>query len=173
MQVDGSTYGIASQGGDSRFTHRFAIVTHGAWDPAASMRFALDHQNPLVAAAVTGGASAPLTAPIWTLLDLPSADVLLWALKPAEEGIAQGLVARVWNVADASRTFNLSLPAHGLTSARRVTHLETDLGAASLASGVLGATLARQQMATFRLFPGTTPALDVIPPAAIRDLSAD
>jgi len=172
MQVDGATYGIASQGGDSRFTNRFALRTHGAYDPAAAMRFSLEHQNPLVAARVTGTSASPLPAATWQLLDLPSNDVLLWALKPAEEGIGQGLIARVWNVAEGSRSFTLGLPGAPISSARRVTHLETDLGAAALSGGALSGSLARQQMATYRLFPSGATA-DVTPPARVIDLNSN
>jgi alpha-mannosidase len=172
MQVDGSAYGIPAQGGDSRFTHRFALRAHGDYDGAAAMRFALEHQNPLVATRVTGAAGAPLPATGWSLVTLPSTDVMLWALKPAEDGPTSGVVARVWNLADASRAFTLALPPTGIAAARRTTHIETDLGPAALAGGVVGETLARQQLATFRLVPqgAIGPAEDTIPPAAIRDL---
>jgi alpha-mannosidase len=172
MQVDGATYGIANQGGDSRFTNRYALRVHGAYEPAAAMRFALEHQNPLVAARLTGGASGPLPATTWSMLSLPASDVLLWALKPAEEGIGQGVVARVWNLAEASRSFTLALPATGVSAARELTHIETDLGPASLAGGTVSDNLARQQLATYRLTPagGITPTPDTTPPAAIQDL---
>ena len=172
MQVDGSGLGIANQGGDSRFLDRFAFVPHGAWDPSAAMRTSLEHQNPLIAARVTGGTSAPLPAGTWSLIALPSPDVLLWALKPAEEGIGQGVIARVWNVADGARTMALSLPAYGIASARRTTHIETDLGSVTLAGGAVQQSLARQQLATFRLFPGAGGGPDVTPPASIRDFSS-
>ena len=41
--------GIPNQDGNSQFLQRFALRTHGPWDPAAAERFALEHQNPLVA----------------------------------------------------------------------------------------------------------------------------
>ena len=173
MQVDGSAYGITSQGGDSRFTNRFALRTHGAYGPAAAMRFSLEHQNPLVAARVTGAPGGALPATTWRLIDLPSNDVLLWAIKPAEEGIGQGLIARVWNLAEGPRSFTLGLASNSITSARRVTHLETDLGAATLAGGVVSASLARQQMATFRLFPGGAVQADAVAPAMIDDLTVE
>jgi alpha-mannosidase len=171
MQVDGTGLGITGQGGDSRFTNRYAFRSHAAYDGAAAMRFALEHQNPFAVARVTGAAASPLPATTWSLLSLPASDVLLWALKPAEEGIGGGVIARVWNVADASRSFSLALPPYSITAATRTTHLETDLQSATLLAGQVQASLARQQMATFRLQPGGSPVGDVIPPAAVRDLA--
>jgi hypothetical protein len=48
--------------------------------------------------------------------------VLLWALKPAEEGIAEGIIARVWNQSSDARSFSLAL-ATGIAGARRTTHI--------------------------------------------------
>ena len=53
-QIDGSSLGILNQGGDSYFTQRFALQTHGAFGQTAAMKFALEHQNPLVATFVDG-----------------------------------------------------------------------------------------------------------------------
>ena len=156
MQVDGPDLGIQNQGGDNLFLNRFALRTHGAFDPAAAMRFSLEHQNPLVAAPLTG-TSGTLPPGSWSLLTLPSPDVLLWALKPAEEGIAAGVIARTWNLADAPRSFTLALPTQGIASAKKTTHLETDLEAVPVASGQLTQTLRRQQLATWRLMPGFAP----------------
>ena len=153
MPGNGATT-MTGQNGDSFFLDRFALRTHGAYDPAAAMRFALEHQNPLVATPVTGDATAPLPAADWSLVSIDSPDVLLWALKPAEEGIAQGgVIARVWNLAEAPRTVALALPTVGLGSPRHVTHIETDLRAAALFGGALVDTLLRQQLRTYRLFP--------------------
>ncbi len=172
MQVDGTTYGIANQGGDTRFMNRFALRAHGAYDGAAAMRFALEHQNPLVATRVTGTAGSTLPATTWALVSLPSSNVMLWSLKPAEEGIGQGVIARVWNLADATSSLSLTLPPTGIASAERTTHIETNLGAATLAGGALTASLARQQMATFRLFPQSAIVAnpDNIRPAPVGDL---
>lgn len=119
MQVDGTAFGIPAQGGDTQFVNRFSFRRHGAYDPAAAMKFALEHQNPLVSAKLTGGAAGPLSPDTLAFVRLPSDDVLLWALKPAEEGIESGLIARVWNLADAPRTFALCVPKLGETIDRK------------------------------------------------------
>ncbi|MBK8232916.1 MAG: glycoside hydrolase, partial [Candidatus Eisenbacteria bacterium] len=101
------------------------------------MRFALAHQNPLVATRVTGGVGAPLPEDQYALLTLGSDDVLLWSLKPSEEGIDAGLIARVWNLAEGTSAMALSLPPHSLASASAATHVETDLAPVVLNGGVL------------------------------------
>jgi alpha-mannosidase len=79
--------------------------------------------------------------------------VLLWAVKPAEEGIDRGVMVRLWNVSDAPATATLTL-ASGLSSAQRTTHIETDLEPVTLtAAGALPANFARQQLQTYRLSP--------------------
>lgn len=153
MQVDGPGLGFAGQGGDSVFVNRFALRRHGPFDPAAAMRFALEHQNPLLAARLTGGLAGALPEAALSFVSLPSPDILLWALKPAEEGIAAGIVARVWNLAEGARELRLALPPVQELSAMRTTHIETDLEPATVANGVLEDVLARQQMRTYRLRP--------------------
>jgi alpha-mannosidase len=61
-QVDGASLGIPNQGGDSHFLQRFALQTHGTFDSASAMRFALEHQNPFVTGEVTDGSAYPETS---------------------------------------------------------------------------------------------------------------
>ena len=153
MQVDGPSLGIPNQGGDTYFLNRFSLRRHDAFDPAAAMRFALEHQNPLVEARLTATGTGLLPADTYSFVSLPSSDVLLWALKPAEEGISSGIIARVWNLAQGQRSFQLSLPTVTGIVATRTTHLETDLGPAFVLNGAVNDVLARQQMRTYRLAP--------------------
>lgn len=162
MQVDGPSLGIADQGGDTYFLNRFALRRHGAQDPAAAMRFSLEHQDPLVAARLTGSAAGPLPGDSCSFVTLPSNDIVLWALKPAEEGIEAGAIARVWNLAQGQRSLQLSLPRMSQMIVTRTTHVETDLGPATVSNGVLTDVLERQQMRTYRL--GPPPASASVPP---------
>lgn len=151
MQVDGAGMGISGQGGDSSFLDRFGLMTHGAFDPAASMRMSLEHQNPLVGLRVSGAVGAPLPADRWSLLSIDGSDILLWSLKPAEDGASSGLVARAWNIADSPRSFTLHVPGWTMAEAWKVTHIETDLAAASHTDTTLTDFMARQQMKSWRL----------------------
>jgi alpha-mannosidase len=129
-QVDGDQLGIPSQGGNRTFLQRFALKPHAAYDAASAMKFALEHQNPLVTGTVdrTAGDESQEHYPEtdFSLVQISNPSVLLWALKPHDDGIEQGLVARMWNVSDADVTSNLTL-AGEVKTAYRTTHIETDI----------------------------------------------
>lgn len=170
MQTDGEGSGLLDQGGDTRFRNRYAVRAHGPWDAAEAMRFALEHQNPLTAVPATGGALASLPEDAWSFLAIDDPHVLLWALKPAEEGIAHGVIARAWNLSDAARLATLQRPLVPIVWARRTTHVETDLGTAPVLAGALRDSLPAWGMRTWRLaFDHET--LHTAPPAPILALS--
>lgn len=148
-QVDGPNLGIPNQGGDTKFLQRFALQTHGAFNQTSAMKFSLEHQNPLVTHQVTG-TDPSYNEKNYSFLTISDPDVLLWALKPAEDGISQGVIARVWNQANAARNYTLSL-APSIVSGKRTTHIETDIADASIVNGNLSASLTGNQIQTHRL----------------------
>ena len=149
-QVDGPKLGIPDQGGDRHFRLRFALQTRGVFDPAEAMRFALEHQNPLAAGMVTGGSAAAYPEPSYSLLKIASPEVLVWAVKPAEEGIEQGAIVRFWNTAHhpVQTEIEFSRP---IRRAQRTTHIETDLSDAPRVNGKLPVSFSAQQIQTYRL----------------------
>lgn len=148
---------IADQGGDNAFLRHFALRTHAGYDQVAAMRFALEHQNPLITGQVTG-TDAAYPADNHSLLTISNGNVLLWALKPADDGIAKGVIARVWNLAAGASDFTLRLPNDTLLSAAQTTHIETHVADLPLTSGALGDTLQPQQIKTYALSPGNAVA---------------
>ena len=117
------------------------------------MRFALEHQNPPVTGAVNGRSSASLPLASFSLLTVSNSDVLLWALKPAEEGIGHGVIARLWNASELSASATLTFVS-GLAAAQRTTHIETDVEPVSLdVNAMLPTVFTRQQFQTYRLTP--------------------
>ena len=112
------------------------------------MRFALEHQNPLVVGSAIGGGHYPPDS--YWLVSSSDPGVLLWALKPSEEGIDEGVIARYWNVRSAERSIQITLNAP-LAGARAVTHLETDLASLPVSGNAVTARFAPQQIRTFRL----------------------
>jgi alpha-mannosidase len=150
-QVDGSWLGVPGQNGNTRFLQRFALRPHGAYDQTAAMKFALEHQNPFVTGAVISDDGGAYPETTYSLLAVSNPDVLLWALKLHEDGLEQGLVARLWNISDAAATAEIAVTP-GLSAACRTTHVETDIETVPLTgTGALPAAFARQQMQTYRL----------------------
>ncbi|MBL8498480.1 MAG: hypothetical protein JNK39_11725, partial [Nitrosomonas sp.] len=112
-------------------------------------KFSLEHQNPFVTGTVTG-IEPHYSENAYSFLTISNPDVLLWALKPAEDGIENGIIARVWNQANAAKNYTLSL-APGIVSGKKATHIETDITDASIVNGRLAATLSANQIQTHRL----------------------
>jgi alpha-mannosidase len=147
-QVDGTNLGIQNQGGDSTFVQRFALSPHETFDAVSAMQFALEHQNPLVAGTITGGTAYPETSR--TFLNLSDPNVLLWAFKPAEEGIANGLIVRAWNMAQEPVECRIELPGLNITQAQETTHLETALADVPVEDNAIVQSFNQRQMTTFR-----------------------
>jgi alpha-mannosidase len=150
-RIDNLGRGI-NQGGDKYFLQRFALNVHAAYNPTTAMQFAMEHQNPLTTALVDGVAGSPYPASSYSFLSVSNPNVLLWALKPAEEGIASGIMARVWNQG-AAGTVAVGLPGlkSGVVSAMQSTHIETDLNALPVSGGAVTAAVNPKQIVTLRL----------------------
>jgi alpha-mannosidase len=79
-------------------------------------------------------------------------------MKPHEEGIARGIVVRLWNVSHQPAKFALDFSTAQLQAAYRANHLETREQALPLRDGQLEDTLAPQQLQTYLLLPASTTA---------------
>lgn len=124
------TSGITDQGGDRRITHRFSLLPHGAYSRVDAMKAALAATNPFVVGRATGGAGAPLFSNSFSTLSGGGTNALVWALKPAEEGIGSGVIARVWNLGTTPSTLTFGVnQRYRIASRQRVSLIETDLPA--------------------------------------------
>jgi alpha-mannosidase len=141
--------GLPGQGGDSHFMQRFAMKTHDGFNAARAMKFALEHQNPLLCGVVRGGSAYPEVS--FSLLSISNPNTLLWALKPAEDGRSRGVIARVWNMAGSRQDFSLTVSTGALRSAQRVTHIETVIEPANFSGGMLMESCEPRQLRSFRL----------------------
>lgn len=151
-QVDGDSLGIRAQNGHTHFLQRFALRAHGGFDANAAMKFALEHQNPLITGAIHGDGDA-YPATTHSLLKIDHAEVLPWAIKVHDDGIEHGLVLRVWNQSSQGEKFRLSSSVP-ISTAARLTHLETFIDDVSLREGVLEASVGALRMETFGLKSG-------------------
>ncbi|MDA3865146.1 MAG: hypothetical protein PF489_00195 [Salinivirgaceae bacterium] len=142
--------GIENQDGDSYFEHFFALKPYADEHNAAmSMRFALEHQNPLISGSITGKSKEYGTQ--YSLFQVSDPNVFIWSVKPAEEGIDKGVIVRVWNMdsKDTDCTINSELK---IESAKQTTHVETDIEAITPVSGVLKTNIGHNRIETFRVF---------------------
>jgi alpha-mannosidase len=106
-QIDAPDLGIVNQDGDSYFEDYFALKPdRNGFNAAGSMRFSLEHQNPLVAGMITGESST--YGSTFSLFSLSDPDDIVWSVKPAEEGIDNGIILRVWNVNNKQSSCMLS-----------------------------------------------------------------
>ncbi len=137
---------IRNQGGADHFLQRFGLMPHDRFRKPDAMRFSLEHQNPLICGEVHGGKTFP--ANTYSLIQIDKSDMLLWALKPAEEGYAnEGLVARVWNLSDQEENLVLSSPGK-MIAAKKLTHLETPVKDLEIINNALESSVNRQQLIT-------------------------
>jgi len=149
---DKGALGIKSQNGETTFGYSFALMTHqNGFDALSAMKFALEQQNPLVTGSVTGTRDT-YPSPSFSLLTISDPNVLLWTLKPSEEGIGQGLIARFWNLKGkpSNPTINLAKP---IGQAWQTTHIETNERPLPAVGTKLNVQFAPNQMNTYRLVP--------------------
>ena len=149
-QIDAPQAGIPRQAGDRHFLQRFSLQTHGGFDAAGAMKFSLEHQNAPVTGWIRGGREYPEQT--YSLISVSHPQVLLWALKPAEDGGVSDIIARVWHLGNQPQRYSVSL-ASGVKSARRVTHIETDIEALEVAGGQVANQAQATQIQTMRLAP--------------------
>jgi alpha-mannosidase len=149
-QVDGPSLGITDQGGDKYFLQRFALHAQKSGSAAGSMRLALEDQNPLITGQVTGGDAYPEKS--FSLLSSTNPDVLLWALKPSEDGIDHGIIARFWNLSENASDFSIQLH-DGIASASEITHIETNPTPVPSTASFLKSSAKPWQLRSFSLVP--------------------
>ena len=147
---DKNALGIKGQNGQKQFLYQFALLPHQTgFDAAKSLKFSLEHQNPLVAGMVTGTVEAD-EKNSFSLLTLDQPDVFLWSVKPSEDGISRGLIARLWNIKGEQVRPVIRL-ARPITKAWKTSHIETDQVSIEPNQGALPVYLKPFQMNSYRL----------------------
>ena len=147
---DTTFLGIKSQYGQKQFQYHFALTTHkNNFDAASAMKFSLEHQNPLVANWVQGNTAADKSN-AFSLLSVSDPSVLLWSVKPSEEGIENGLITRFWNfnAQPISPMITLGIP---LSKAWQTSHIETNERLLSPLKNELKVDFNRFQLNTYKL----------------------
>ncbi len=147
---DGGYLGFPNQNGETSFHYHFALTTHqSGFDAVKSMKFSLQHQNPLVTGKVTGDKSMSNQFQ-FSLLTVSDPNVLLWSVKPSEEGMENGLITRFWNMKDkaSNPVIKLCVP---IKSAWQTTHIETNEKEMYPTEGKLKIDFLPTQIKTYRV----------------------
>jgi len=142
--------GIKDQDGDTLFNQSFSISTHTSFDEASEMKFALEHQNPFATGRVTGEIGHyPET--FFSCLTISDPNVLLWTLKPTEEGYAsRGIIMRAWNFGSKASKTNITY-SRNIAEAYQASHVETDISVSPYSGSALKANIPGKGMNTYRL----------------------
>jgi alpha-mannosidase len=149
---DGNALGFPNQNGQTDFFYQFALKTHqGDFEPIQEMKFSLEHQNPLFTGKVTGDDNQS-NEMSYSFLSIQHQNVLLWSLKPSEEGIENGVVARFWNMNPKPLKTDINLK-YSIKKAWQTTHIETDLLELNPNGKLLPAEFKQHQIKTFRIIP--------------------
>lgn len=147
---DGNYLGFPKQNGEVNFNYNFAITSHqSSFDATAAMKFAMEHQNSFVTGIVEGtkGASKKTS---FSLLSVSNPDIVLWSVKPSEEGIENGLITRFWNMKNTSQTATIKLKSP-ITEAWKTTHIETNEMKLTPYAKELKVDFKQNQINTFRV----------------------
>ncbi len=147
-QVD-QWLGIENQDGDSYFENFFAIKPyHNGYNATRSMRFSLEHQNPLISGTITGKSKD--FGLQFSLFGISDPNVMIWSVKPAEEGIEKGVILRIWNLddEDVDCTIDSGLSIQGVN---QTTHVETDMETVRPVPGDLEIKIGHNQLKSYRL----------------------
>jgi alpha-mannosidase len=149
-QVDAPGLGIMNQDGDSYFENFFALrTTNNGFDAAAAMKFSMEHQNPLVTGTIKG--KSGYNGQSFSLFEFTNPKVLVWALKPAEEGIDNGVIIRIWNMSDQDE--ELAIASSSLIiKCKMTTHIETDISDVTPDQGKLMLKIGHNRLQTYRIF---------------------
>jgi alpha-mannosidase len=149
---DGGYLGFPNQNGETSFSYHFALTSHqSGFDATSSMKFSLEHQNPLVTGEVLGDQTASKQNQ-FSLLSVSDTNVLLWSIKPSEEGMDNGLISRFWNIGSSKSNPEIKL-SQNIGSAWQTTHIETNENQLKPMNGVLSVSFNPYQIKTFRLLP--------------------
>lgn len=146
---DGGILGILNQNGQKEFNYHFAISSQqGNFDATKSMQLALEHQNPLVTGMITGTTNK-FDSSSFSLVRTDNPDVLLWSIKPSEEGIENGIITRFWNFSEKGVAPKIQFNTL-LKSAFQTSHIETNEKEIEVAKNTIKFDFKPFQMATFR-----------------------
>jgi alpha-mannosidase len=149
-RVSNPELGIHSQDGDSEFNQSYALGTHTVFSKVSEMKFALEHQNPFATGTVTGTAGT-YPATHYSYLKIADPNVLLWSIKPAEEGFSKReVIVRAWNLGNNTSTGSINFN-NKIIEAYETSHVETNIKTVLFSGGKFNSSIAAQGLSTYRI----------------------
>jgi alpha-mannosidase len=138
--------GMIRQDGDTIFHQSFSLLPHDrSFNAGESMRFSLEHQNPLMAG--KAGSSGDLDEKKYSLLTNDNKDLILWTLKPGED---DGVTMRFWNMGDNPVSSDISI-ATPVLKAMYSSHVETDIQEIPVKENTITIDLNQKELKTYRI----------------------
>ncbi len=138
--------GMIRQDGDTLFHQSFSILPHGrSFNAGESMRFSLEHQNPLFAA--KAGTTGDLSEKKYSLMTNDNKDLILWTLKPGED---DGVAMRFWNMDENPVSSDIRLNTQVL-KAMYSSHVETDIQEIPVKENTITIDLNQKELKTYRV----------------------
>jgi alpha-mannosidase len=149
-QIDAPGLGIIDQNGDSYFENYFALKPFdNGFSATSSMRFSMEHQNPLVAGKINGKEGKYDL--LFSLFQISDPNILEWTLKPSEEGIENGIILRIWNLSDSEKSYTIS-SSSDIDKCNNTSHIEKDISEIKPDAGVLNLKTGHNRIQTYRIF---------------------
>jgi alpha-mannosidase len=149
-QIDAPSLGIINQDGDSYFENFFALKPdRNGFDASVAMKFSMEHQNPLVAGRINGKTGYDKDS--FSLFAISNPAVLAWTLKPAEEGVDNGIILRLWNMSNSDEELEISSPLK-IKKCLLTSHVETDIEEVKPVAGIVKLKAGHNRIQTFRIF---------------------
>jgi alpha-mannosidase len=147
-RVDG--LGMSNQGNDAVFNQSYSISPYNTYSAVNSMKSALEHQDGFTCARITNTAGI-LPENNFSFMNITDPNTIVWALKPAEEGMdTRGAIVRVWNLTNTTSTTNFNFN-DDITTAKNITHIETDISDASFSTNILSTSIGKNQIKSYRV----------------------
>lgn len=147
---------LQDQGGICNFLFRYSIKGHdGRYRGSDAVRFGLERNNELLVRALATHQKGELPHKSHSFLSCKQENVVVTALKVAEEETERGLIVRAWETDGKTTEASFSTSALNAVSATRTDLLERDQERLEISENTVSVSIPARGIATIRLFSNT------------------
>ncbi|MBI4879864.1 MAG: fibronectin type III domain-containing protein [Planctomycetes bacterium] len=153
---------LGDQDDETQFRFRFVVQGYlGPFDGPANARHALTGLRRPRALPLPADQAGDLPGDFLSFLEVSPGSALLTAFKVAEEGPANGYVARLWDAGLSGASAMLAAGRFAVGQSCATDLLERDLAPLAPVDGVVSAAVPARGFTTLRLVPGSTNAAPI------------